>query len=71
MESRILKLSDSLINMLINIPESGMGYQIVKGILKSGQILHQHKVINSEILILEENENITVKDIDKIELEKK
>lgn len=71
MESRILKLSDSLINMLINIPESGMGYQIVKVILKSGQILHQHKVINSEILILEENENITVKDIDKIELEKK
>ena len=71
MESRILKLSDSLINMLINIPESGMGYQIVKVILKSGQILHQHKVINSKILILEENENITVKDIDKIELEKK
>jgi hypothetical protein len=46
-----------------------MGYQIVKVILKSGKVLHQHKVLNSELLMLEENENITVKDIDKIELE--
>ncbi|MDZ4712637.1 MAG: hypothetical protein SGI89_09975 [bacterium] len=71
MQSRELKLSDSFINILVNLPESGMGYQIVKVILKSGQILHQHKVLNSEILMLEENENITVKDIDKIELEKR
>jgi len=48
-----------------------MGYQIVKVILKSGKILNQHKVINSELLMLEENENIAVKDIDKIELENK
>ncbi len=66
MVSRSLKLPDSFINILVNLPESGMGYQIVKVILKSGQILHQHKVLNSEILMLEENENITVKDIDKI-----
>ncbi len=69
MVSRELKLPDSFINILVNLPESGMGYQIVKVILKSGQVLHQHKVLNSEILMLEENENITVKDIDKIELE--
>lgn len=48
-----------------------MGYQIVKVILKSGKILYQHKVLNSELLMLEENENITVKDIDNIELENK
>ena len=48
-----------------------MGYQIVKVILRSGKILHQHKVLNSEFLMLEENENIAVKDIDKIELENK
>jgi len=48
-----------------------MGYQIVKVILKSGKILHEHKVLNSELLVLEENENISVKDIDKIELESK
>ena len=69
MQTRTLKLPDSFINLLINLPENGMGYQIVKVILKSGQVLHKHKVLNSEILMLEENENITIKDIDKIELE--
>jgi hypothetical protein len=46
-----------------------MRYNLVKVILKIGKVLHQHKVLNSELLMLEENENITVKDIDKIELE--
>ncbi len=71
MRNRTLNLPDSFINVLANLPENGMGYQIVKVILKNGKILHQHKVINSEILMLEENENISIKDIDKIELEKK
>jgi len=71
MQTRTLKLTDSFINILANLPENGMGYQIVKVILKSGKILHQHKVLNSELLMLEENENITVTDIDKIELEKR
>ena len=69
MQTRTLKLTDSFINVLVNLPESGMGYQLVKVILKSGKILHQHKVLNSELLMLEENEIITVKDIEKIELE--
>ena len=69
METRTLKLSDSFINVLVNLPENGMGYQIVKVILKSGKVLHQHKVINSSLLMLEKNENITEKDIEKIELE--
>lgn len=69
MQTRTLKLSDRLINVLINLPESGMGYQLVKVVLKSGKVLHQHKVINSELLMLEENEHITEKDIAKIELE--
>ncbi len=71
MQTRTLKLSDSFINILIDLPENGMGYQIVKVILKDGKILHQHKVINSSLLMLEENENITEKDIEKIELESK
>ena len=71
MVTRELKLPDSFINILVNLPESGMGYQIVKVILKSGQVLYQHKVFNSEILLLEENENISIKDIDKIELDNK
>jgi hypothetical protein len=69
MQTRTLKFSDNFISILVNLPESGMGYQIVRVILKSGQVLHKHKVLNSEILMLEENDNINVKDIDKIELE--
>ena len=69
METRTLKLTDSFINILVNLPENGMGYQIVKVILKSGKILRQQKVLNSEYLMMEENENITIKDIEKIELD--
>lgn len=71
MQTRTLRLPGNLINILVNLPETGMGYQIVKIIFKSGEILRQHKVLNSELLMLEENENITTKDIDKIELEER
>ena len=69
MNTKTLKLPDSFINILVNLPESGMGYQIVKVILRSGKILHRQKVLNSEFLMLEENETINIKDIYKIELE--
>ena len=71
MQTKTLKLTDSFIHVLVKLPESGMGYQLVNVILKSGKVLHKHKVLNSELLLLEENENISVKDIDKIELENK
>jgi hypothetical protein len=69
MQTQKIILPDRFANYLINLPENGLGYQIVKVILKSGQVLHGHKVINSSLLMLEENENITEKDIEKIELE--
>jgi hypothetical protein len=69
MKTRTVKLSDEFINILINLPENGMGYQIVKVFLKSGRVLHQHKVLNSELLMLDENEIIAPKDIENIELE--
>ena len=69
MQTNTIKLSDNFISLLVRLPESGMGYQLVKVILKTGKVLHQHKVLNSEILMLEENETITVRDIDRIELE--
>ena len=69
MHSKSLTLTGSFINILIKLPENGMGFQVVNVFLKSGKILQQHKVLNSEILMLEENENITLKDIEKIELE--
>jgi len=69
METRTLKLSDSFLDVLVNLPRKGNGLSDCKGFLKSGKVLHQHKVINSSLLVLEENENITEKDIEKIELE--
>jgi hypothetical protein len=69
MQTQTLKLPESFINILANLPESGMGYQIVRVILKSGKVLHRHKVLNSEFLIIEPTENINAKDIEKIELE--
>jgi len=69
MQTQTLKLPESLINKLVNLPESGMGYQIVRVILKSGKVLRRHKVLNSEFLIIEPTENINAKDIEKIELE--
>jgi hypothetical protein len=71
MHPRTLKLPDPFISILVNLPESGMGYQIVKVILKSGKILRKHKVLNSELLMLQKNETITINDIYKIELENK
>ena len=69
MNTKTLKLPGSFINILIDLPESGMGYQIVKVTLRNGIILHRHKVLNSELLMLEENETIYAKDIENIELD--
>ncbi|MDP3433135.1 MAG: hypothetical protein Q8T04_09260 [Bacteroidota bacterium] len=71
MDTITLKLPDNFSNILVNLPESGMGYQIVNVILRSGKILYKHKVLNSEILMLEENELIQARDIANIELESK
>lgn len=68
---RTLKLPEHFIELLMNLPENGMGYQLVKVILKSGKVLHQHKVLNSELLMLDEKETISAKDIAEIELENK
>jgi len=71
MQNNTIKLPDSFINKLINLPESGMGYQIVKVILRNGKVLKKQKVLNSELLMLDENELIQAIDIANIELESK
>jgi len=69
MDTKTLKLLNNFINLLVDLPESGMGYQVVKVILRSGSTLHRHKVLNSEILMLEDNEPIKGSDILNIELD--
>ena len=69
MQTRKLKLPDAFIEMLVNLPENGMGYQIVRVILRSGKVLNQHKVLNSSFLVLEKDDSFSAADIEKIELE--
>lgn len=69
MKTKTIKLPESFVNKLVNLPESGMGYQLVKIILRSGKVLHQQKVINSEYLLLEGNQDLVVIDIKNIDLE--
>lgn len=46
-----------------------MGYQLVKIFLSNGKILKKRKVFNSSLLVLEQGENISLSEIEKIELD--
>ncbi|HEX4877881.1 MAG TPA: hypothetical protein VFV31_14485 [Chitinophagaceae bacterium] len=70
MQAQTIILPEKFINLLVNLPENGMGYQLVKIFLKDGKVLRKHKVINSSVLILEEKETINPSQISKLELEK-
>jgi hypothetical protein len=67
MATKTLNLTDNWISLLLNLPEKGMGYHLVNIFLKNGKVLSKHKVLNSSVLILEENENISVEDIERIQ----
>jgi hypothetical protein len=64
-----VQLPNKWTNFLTSLPESGMGYQLVRVFLKNGRVLRKHKVINSTILLLDPKENISEKEIIRIELE--
>lgn len=69
MKTNTIKLPNNLIQKLIQIPESGMGFQFVNVVLKSGKVLNHYKIINAELLVLNTNEKINIHEIEKIELE--
>lgn len=64
------KIPEKFVHQLVKLPESGMGYQLVKIFLSDGKILRKRKVLNSSILILEPDENINSSEIENIELER-
>ena len=70
MESK-LKLSNKFSNYLAELPEQGMGFQIVDVELKNGNLLNNRIIFNSTFLKLKENENIKNKDIKSIVLKYK
>ena len=63
------EIPEKFVHQLVKLPESGMGYQLVKVFLSNGTILRKHKVLNSSILVLEPNEDISSSQIEKIELD--
>lgn len=66
-----IKLKEEHIEYLLELPESGMGYQIVDLTLKDGHQLKKRVVLNSQFLLLENSENIDPNFIEKVELGEK
>jgi hypothetical protein len=66
-----IKLNNKLINYLLSIPESGMGYQKVDITLNNGREIKNLIVLNAEILELPDKYNfIKLKNIKDIKLHK-
>lgn len=65
-----LKLSTIFSDYLAELPEQGMGFQIVEIELKNGVVLANRIVYNSIYIELEENEMIDNQDIKSIKIQK-
>lgn len=62
-----LKLNKYWTEYLLKYPETGMGYQRVDVILKSGQIIKDIIILNAEDLILpDEYRNLKLEEIKKL-----
>jgi len=59
-----LTLTDSLKQQVEKLPESGMGYHKVNVTLKNGEVLKDLTVLNSSMLVI--NNDINVDDIKEI-----
>ncbi len=66
-----IKLLQKQINLLQNLPEQGMGYQVVDITLKNGITFYEKVVLNSIYLQIEDNEKIDPNEIGIIKLHKK
>ncbi len=66
-----IKLATPFVEYLTDLPEQGMGYQLVEVTLQNGQILKNRAVMNSTYLMLDDNEEITAEEIKSIKLETK
>ncbi|MCE5227000.1 MAG: hypothetical protein LLG05_14240 [Porphyromonadaceae bacterium] len=68
--SKKVELQEAHIHYLSELPESGMGYQIVDITFKDGLKLKNRIVVNSQFLLVEDYENIDPLLIEEIELKK-
>lgn len=65
-DTHTIQLPERLVQQLINIPESGMGYHHVDIYMNNGIVLRNKIVLNCSILILEDSIQIDVKEIEKL-----
>ncbi len=64
-----LKLSDEWTQKLLKMSESGMGYQTVMVVLRSGIVIDDAVVLNAEILeVPDEYSDVKVDDIVRIKV---
>jgi hypothetical protein len=70
-EEKKVKLLKPQIKILLKLPETGIGYQKVKLTLKNGKIFKDMTVLNSEILLIKDNQDINIENIEKIEIDNK
>lgn len=63
-----IEIPENLSNKLVELPEQGMGYQIVDITLVDGTILKNRQIFNCTYLLLEEDESISVESIVEIDL---
>lgn len=61
-----IKLPENFINEITKAPESGMGYHIATIILNNGETLFNRTILNSDTLLLNDDEEIDPKDIKEI-----
>lgn len=65
---KTIRLCNKHVRYLMNLPESGMGYQVVNIRLKSGRLLRNKVVLNSEFLLLENGDEISQGCIKQVEI---
>jgi hypothetical protein len=61
-----IKLTENQINLLTDLPEHGMGYQVVDVKLKNGKVYNKLIVFNSAYLQIEDTMAFDAKEIDTI-----
>lgn len=64
-----IELRKNIVNRLLGLPETGMGYQVVDLVLSDGRIVPNVKIFNCEIANLPENfRNVSPSDVTDVRL---
>lgn len=63
-----VKLPEHIVKLLLELPESGMGYQIVDLIFSNGEVIKHITILNSSIAILDSSKKVIVDNIVNVRL---